>query len=81
MLKGSDRIGQAPRQHQGVAQQGLFLAGFLLACVAWAIGCASLIALTRRRLPPLAWRLLNAGCGVGLLCYALVLARRLTDAV
>jgi len=57
--------------------QGLFLAGFLLACVAWAVGCASLIALTRRRLPPVAWRLLNAGCGLGLLVYAVLLAQHL----
>ncbi|MFI7636707.1 LysE family transporter [Nonomuraea sp. NPDC049400] len=61
----------------GFASLAAFFTGFMTSSLAWCFICAGLISLLRRALPPLAVRLLEAGCGAALLVFAALLAARL----
>ncbi|MGI5286767.1 LysE family transporter [Nonomuraea polychroma] len=57
----------------------VFFTGFMTSSLAWCFISAGLIALLRRALPPLAVRLLEAGCGLSLIVFAVLLAARLAS--
>ena len=66
----------------GIANPGwtsfiVFLGGFMMASVLWCFVCAGAIAWTRRFLNPLAWRLINLGCGAGLALFAVMIVWRI----
>jgi threonine/homoserine/homoserine lactone efflux protein len=54
----------------------VFLAGFMASSLLWCFLCAGLIAWTRRRVGPTAWRLANLGCAGGLALFAVLVAWR-----
>ncbi|WP_433434748.1 LysE family transporter [Nonomuraea sp. CA-141351] len=64
-------------QDAGLASLATFFTGFMTSSLAWCFVSAGLIALLRRALPPLAVRILEAGCGLALLVFAALLAARL----
>ncbi|SEG99188.1 chemosensory pili system protein ChpE [Nonomuraea solani] len=70
-------VSSALGQSAGLGALAVFFAGFMTSSLAWCFVSAGLIALLRRALPPLAVRLLEAGCGVALLVFAVLLAIRL----
>jgi chemosensory pili system protein ChpE len=73
-------VGAVLDRHADLAGSAVFFIGFLLASLAWCFIAAGLIALLRKALPPLAVRVLEAGCGLSLLAFAVLLAARLFNA-
>ncbi len=70
-------VGAVLDRHADLAGLATFFSGFMLSSLAWCFVSAGLIALLRRALPPLAVRVLEAGCGLSLLAFAVLLAARL----
>ena len=59
----------------GVSEPGwpaftVFLAGFMASSVIWCFICAGGIALTRRHVGPVLWKVINLGCAAGLFWFA-----------
>lgn len=69
-------VGTALGEDAGPASLAAFFTGFMVSSLAWCFISAGLIALLRRALPPLAVRLLEAGCGAALLVFAALLVAR-----
>ncbi|MEU9158996.1 LysE family transporter [Streptomyces sp. NPDC048424] len=61
----------------GVAELGVFFAGFMASSILWCLIAAGLIVVLRRALPPLAVRVLEGSCGVALLVFAILQLCRL----